>query len=51
MCKETNLEHDDLEYMTIGMALDYIDEYIERKNPDRKNNSVRDASQNDFDKF
>ena len=26
----------DLDNMTMGMALDYIDEYFEMKNPDKK---------------
>jgi hypothetical protein len=36
--------------MTIGMVLDYIDEYFEMKNP-KKKNKARKASQADFDSF
>lgn len=50
MCKEVKLNNDDLEDMTIGMCLDYIDEYVEQKNPD-KPAKVRRASQDDFDNF
>lgn len=35
--------------MTVGMCLDYIDEYVEQQNPNKKR--VRQASQDDFDKF
>jgi len=38
--------------MTIGMVLDYIDEYQEMKNPNKKEKkTVRKASQADFDLF
>lgn len=49
MCKEVKLSNDDLENMTVGMCLDYIDEYVEQKNPKKKR--TRKASQDDFDKF
>lgn len=49
LCKMCKLDSKDLENMTIGMALDYIDEYLEMKNPNKK--KVRKASQEDFDKF
>jgi len=35
--------------MTIGMCLDYIDEYIEMNKPDKEKS--RKATQADFDKF
>lgn len=35
--------------MTIGMCLDYIDEYIEMQKPDKEKS--RKASQQDFDAF
>lgn len=35
--------------MTIGMCLDYIDEYIERQKPQKQ--KVRQAGQSDFDSF
>jgi len=38
LCHECKLSHDDLETMTIGMVLDYIDEYIDTHNPDKKKN-------------
>lgn len=39
--------------MTIGGTLDYIDSYLEMKNPDKNksNNEVRKASQQDMDLF
>lgn len=38
--------------MTIGMTLDFIDEYLEKKNPNKKEKkAVRKASQADFDSF
>lgn len=49
MCKQVKLDNDDLESMTIGNCLDYIDEYIEQKNP--KKSKVRQAQQSDFDNF
>lgn len=48
MCK---LDSNDLENMTIGMALNYIDEYLEMKNPNKEKRKVRQASQADFDMF
>lgn len=49
MCKKVELDNGDLESMTIGMCLDYIDEYIEQNKPE--NEKTRQASQEDFDKF
>jgi len=38
--------------MTIGMTLDYIDEYIEMKNPDKKpKQQTITSSQHHFDNF
>lgn len=37
--------------MTIGMVLDYIDEFIEHNNPKRKKKETRKATQADFDAF
>ena len=51
LCKEAGLTHDDLETMTFGMALDYIDEYFEMKNPNKKEKATRKATQADFDSF
>jgi len=50
MCKEVKLTNDDLEDMTVGMCLDYIEKYVEEKNP-KKKPTVRKATQDDFDKF
>lgn len=50
MCKKVGIDNDDLEYMTLGMCLDYIDEFIEQTNPNREN-PARKASQVDFDSF
>ena len=33
------------------MCLDYIDEYLEMKNPNKEKQKVRKASQADFDMF
>lgn len=49
-CKLVNLTLDDMEYMTIGQCLDYVDEYFRLKNGD-KEEKVRDAKQSDFDAF
>ncbi len=38
LCKDVGLTMDDLKKMTLGMALDYIHEYYEMKNPDKKKN-------------
>lgn len=50
MCKQVKLDSNDLEEMTIGSCLDYIDEYIIKKNPDKKS-EVRQANQEDYDRF
>ena len=50
LCKECGLQNDDLETMTIGMVLDYIDEYLKTKNPDKKP-KVLEASQAHFNSF
>ncbi|WPK12600.1 hypothetical protein R6U77_02570 [Lysinibacillus louembei] len=44
------MTHDDLETMSFGMVLDYIDEYLESKNPNKKP-KTRHANQIDFDSF
>lgn len=49
MVKSVSLTLDDMELMTIGMILDYIEEYIDQKNPKKKR--TRKANQKDFDKF
>ena len=49
MCKKTKLTVDDMEYMTVGMCLDYISEYFDVM--DTSKPKVRKASQEDFDSF
>ncbi len=49
LCRKCDLYRDDLEDMTIGMCLDYIEEYIGMNNP--ANQKVRVATQSDFDNF
>lgn len=49
LCRKVDLYREDLEDMTIGMCLDYIEEYIEMNKLDNK--KVRSASQKDFDNF
>lgn len=38
-----------MEVMTIGMCLDYMQEYVDINNP--KKQKTRQASQSDFDSF
>jgi len=41
-----------MEYMTVGMCLDFIDEYVERQKPDKnKKQKNKAATQSDFDNF
>lgn len=49
LCRRCGLQRDDFEDMTIGMCIDYIDEYI-REMTDPKER-VREATQADFDAF
>ena len=49
LCRKVDLYREDLEYMTIGMCLDYIEEYIQMNKP--ANAKVRTATQRDFDNF
>ena len=49
LCRKCDLYREDFEDMTIGMCLDYIEEYIEMSNP--VNKKVRTATQKDFDNF
>jgi hypothetical protein len=37
--------------MTVGMVLDYIQEYIDVNNPKKKTKKKRKATQQDFDAF
>jgi spore germination protein YaaH len=49
LCRKAKLTHEDMEIMTIGMCLDYIEEYVDMNNP--KKSSNRKATQSDFDSF
>lgn len=49
LTRDAKLLSDDLETMTVGMVLDYVDYYFEIKHP--KKDKAREASQNDFDSF
>lgn len=49
MCRKAKLNNEDMEIMTIGMCLDYIEEYVDMNNPKKVKN--RKASQSDFDAF
>lgn len=52
ICKKTGLDYADLEDMSIGMVLDYMQEYVEQENPEKKKKpKVRRATQADFDLF
>lgn len=48
MCRRVGLYRDDLEDMTIGMCLDFIDEWIAHNSDKPK---TRKATQEDFDSF
>ena len=50
MCKKVELTYDDMEFMTVGMCLDYIDEFIDQ-NSTNKEKPTRKATQEDFDNF
>jgi len=49
-CKMAGLTLDDMEYMTIGECLDYIENYVDIKNGKQKT-TTRKATQEDFDAF
>ena len=51
VCRQVGLDHSDLEDMTIGMCMDFIDEYLDMHDPKRKKNRVRKANQADMDRF
>ncbi len=50
LCKKVELNRLDLEDMTIGMCLDYMDEYIEQSDI-KSTKKSRKATQSDFDSF
>jgi len=45
----SGLKFEDLQLMTVGMVLDYLQEYIDHNNP--KGKRTRKAKQQDFDAF
>lgn len=49
LCKSCKLTLDDMEAMTIGMCLDYVDEYQKVHYGTKETN--REATQSDFDSF
>lgn len=49
-CKLAGLTINDMEYMTIGECLDYIENYVDIKNG-KQEETVRKANQDDFDAF
>lgn len=46
---QSGLKYEDLQLMTIGMILDYVQEFIDHNNP--KKTRKRKATQQDFDAF
>lgn len=50
LCKKVELSKDDIEDMTIGMCIDYMEEVIDRNSTESKGKS-RKATQADFDSF
>ena len=50
LCKKVELSKNDIEDMTIGMCIDYMEEVIDRSNTESKG-KPRKATQNDFDSF
>jgi len=49
-CKMAGLTLDDMELMTIGECLDYIENYVEIK-AGKQEEKTRKATQEDFDAF
>lgn len=49
ICYQAQLTLADLEIMSIGNCLDYVQEWVEAHNPNKKR--VRKARQADFDNF
>jgi hypothetical protein len=46
---QSGLKYEDLQLMTIGMILDYVQEFVDHNNPKKKR--TRRATQQDFDAF
>lgn len=57
MCKQVGLDHADIQNMTVGMCLDYIEEYIGNMNKGQSSSGnssgggARRATQADMDNF
>lgn len=49
-CKMAGLTLEDMDMMTIGECLDYIENYVDVKNGNQEE-TVRQATQDDFDAF
>lgn len=49
LCYQCQLAKEDLEIMTVGMCLDYIQEYVNSRNPEKARK--RKATQEDFNAF
>lgn len=50
LCKKVELSKSEMEDMTIGMCIDYMEEVIEMNNGEKKS-KARKATQADFDSF
>ena len=50
-CKQVGLQIWELDEMTIGMVIDFIEEYIALHNPKSRKRATRRATQADFDAF
>lgn len=50
VCRQVGLTSEDMEEMTIGDCLDYVQEYIDNQKKDEKT-TARKATQEDFDNF
>ncbi|UNP79065.1 hypothetical protein MN033_08965 [Bacillus nitratireducens] len=51
LCYLSKLTSEDLEVMTIGDCLDYIEEFVQISNPEKEDKKSRKATQEDFDAF
>jgi hypothetical protein len=49
LCYQCKLTHADLEFLTIGMCLDYCEQYLEMRKPPKQKKV--NASQSHFDAF
>ena len=49
-CKLAGLTINDMEYMTIGECLDYVENYVDIKSG-KPETTIRKATQDDFDAF